>query len=1637
MNSVSNQIIARPSSAPTLPLLPPLSRPKRDTAAPQEAQAATRANGDIELAMQYAIALNLAGRRTHVEDFDHIAPHSTFGQWWRHLHDAFQSPDVQQWIKALGVDTTSIKIDPKSGQISFYRERFLDPLSTLHTLGQDDSQWAALSGPILRAASVIDGEFPFAPPVNSPDAPVPWKLVGRFYQEPQNLTLSGMLKRADEISHQTGNFKTLDPGRFADKIQSRSEETLQEQKAALGDIHNWHRAGAALQRLAMALEDGSKKFEELQPELGQPLPLSADSTYRPTGTGAANETSLLQFLTEHGIDVPTNPEQLENLSSALLTTPPKAAPHGDLGGALTWPEPLARDNQTQLKMGITEGKFGDVTLKPFKHVLDYLLNGRSISAQEQLNPRQLISSLISSDRGTALGKAIEATFEARSVKGSVTDWLLAALGVGKYDQAHGETRIEGYPLVSAHNSHKSASRVVKELEEHLLANGLASSAQTAAVQAHLMLASRAPQFLVKGIPQEVTMGSHSWVSFTTAVARVEAKAPGATANMDYAQIMLAANIAPISNEERQIEYAAQNEAIKAWGVPNGMGYPTTQTALSEVREAFNRHISEMSEAASLPLLETPTTKAIAVELLKKACPGMDPALFEKKCITSQPSTNVYPGPYSLLDLLIDRRALRSPPPDSDNRKPAVWVSSSDEINIGDLLPILKTLPDPIKQFNEDFRTFSDAVKKATSAQFKVMISKLQLEDRQNLAFGEIVVHKEIRYDRIQGSSYDKRVETGVVLVETLRTVNGKPQTRQYAINRLEGTITPRPSLFYESLPPASLASTGPRYIADQITPRGEHPAGITDERKGATGIPDSVASARTQYLADALIEDMKLPELGAYSRGATTFQTEHSTTEAIREVLLGFIPFRSAIKNFNEGKTADGVLDLAFDIFGFVVGVGSAAKAARASFVGASVLSKAALGFKIVGRAAVGALNPLGGIDDLARSAIRGVKFVAGKAYKGVNDLRRSYRHVNLLEVAKRADIAEGAFSAANSARNTKALAKFDETTHKWYALDPRTKQAYGKPLENFVPDVPKPGDSNSLRAISSDDAIQNISKQHGLAATGTIQVGQETVERQAVMFLGNWHEYDALKQRAMGLPLRDFKPNRVAANGEVRSLDDLHSYEARYIAADELSTTGLQNNVLVGRSKREYVKVDGRLFESQVKDGRRVIRHPNGTSPDIPVKDLGPTGWAPLSRSERLLAGAGGTPTPFRLGDGTYVVPMDDIKRVETSGNPFRITYKNVDQEVAFDSTAGAWRGTHEQGQQYYWRTTKGHWQRGTLEASRKAKKASAHHYNFVDISSIPRIPKQLAPVPKTLNYFWAGQEIPTHLVDNMTKNATRASSYKTVLHADADSPAVFKQIESKLKEKIPGVTVLNLNEDAAFKQLKTGEMYNYFRQGQGKNLAAASDVARYPIMNKHGGFYLDTDDLIQSNVGAVDVAAGADDVLLGLPVTHQVADYKTFYNTSNFATRPGNPVLDEMIREMNKRFATNKPYFANNRPTITRGPEGRLQFTPEFKEYEAKIFDTVGPNMFNDTLKMKRPDMYDLGLDGLSKEATLVDGKLVAQGPVVNIQQSVSEAYARHGVVAPVTAPYQILKTKEHYFPLRYTFNVKVGADHSWIST
>ncbi|MGL5997894.1 MAG: glycosyltransferase [Pseudomonas proteolytica] len=1666
MNSVSSQLSAKPLLFPLPGTHPPqsLSRQKREAPAPAESAEGSRLQGDRELAMEYHSALLKLANGEKDVTINAIAPDSTFGQWWAHLRDTFKSPEVRQWMEDQGINPGSITLNLQSGEISFKRRRHLDPEQKQHTLGPGDRRWGAISGPILEAARVVTAghaDTTFAPPYSDLDEPVPSWLVGRFYNEPQHLTGPAIRQRAADIARVQG-FAKLDPAVSASLITSRSEDSLQVQKAYLGDVHNRSLAAGQLRHLAASIKDAPHTAEPIRQALHKStIELSFDSSYQPANAGPWNSVSLLKFLEDHGWDIPTNHEQLENLATALSTPAPKSPISGNLGGALAWPAPLDPSNQAQLRADVRAGKFGAITLTPFDSVLDYLLNNRTITPEELRNPRALIDSLVNSPRGQELGSAIASTFQARNVKGSANDWLLAALNVeigssaGEPTDSRGQ--IAGYQLVSPANTGKSGATITKELAAHLLDTGRASSPEKAALQAHLLLANQAPAFLVQDIPSQVVVGTHSWVSFVTATARLEAKAPGVTATMSYAQIMLEAGTAPITDQERQVEYAAQNEAIKQWGVANGMAYPVAQAAVDSVRGAFTAQIRELREVSESPLGEMPTTKAFALQALKKALPDMDPKLFEKKCIESQPSSIHFPGPYSILDLYIDGRAFQGAPDSADgwgergrafvkvitagqvhierDGQPATWVSSSAAININEIIPTLKDLPRPLERFKTSFDEYAATVKKATGAQLKMLISKLPLEDRENLEFGKITIRKEIRYNR---ADHPIRVAPGVLLVETER--NGKIMT--YAIDRLQGTVIRQPHQQYKEFEPSSgfmHSSGGKRF--DAVKPAGQYSSGITDENTAAQGAPNSFASPRTQYIADAVIEDMDLPAVERHARGATTFETEVPTYKVVEEIALSLIPFRSAIKNFIDGKIGDGIVDLAFDIFGFAVGLGAAAKGAKALAVGASALSKVGRVGKIVGRAAVGALNPLGGVDDLAR----GVVNLGRTAYKGVKSLRGAYRSVNLLELAKKPDLAEGTYKAANSAQETRTLAKFDEATHKWYAFDPRTRQAYGKALDQFSVAPPTLSDANSLSAIASNDGVKAASQQHGLAATGTFKVGTETVEGNVVMFQGNWHQYDPLKKRAFGPPLKEFKPAQVAANGEVRSLNrDLSGYEAKYISPDELQPKGLQGNVYVGRSNKEYVRVDGVLYESRVTEGQRVIRHAAGAGPDIPVKELGVAGWEPLSRGNRLVGGAGSAPTPWKLDYSTYVVPMDDIKVSSQSTSPYAVNYKGVDHSVRFDSSAGAWKATNVstgiEGHDplYFWRSGKNKWQRGTFNELKTAKQADAHRFQFVDVASptVVGIPKDIKPLPKELHYFWAGQDIPPNMTQNMTDNALKAPGYKSVLHVDADNPAIFQKIKTDLERKAPGMSVVNLNEDEVFKQMKNSEMYDYFRQGQGKNLAAASDVARYPIMNKYGGIYLDTDDLIQANVGGVALSAGANDILLNTPVAHNLTDYKSFYNTSNFATQPGNPVINDMIAEMHKRFADNKAYFKANRPTVTKTADGQIEYTPEFEAYERKVFDTVGPNLFNDTLKSKRPDMYELGFDERAKEAKVVDGQLVASGPTVDILASVRKQFESKGITPPDLLDLQLQKTKEHYLPLLHQFKIKIGAEHSWIN-
>lgn len=1069
----------------------------------------TRAEGDSELAALYRAALlETKGEAAHDANIQvyPLPDHSSFGQWWTQLSQALQSQEFTQWMAKVGVALGSIVLTPGAGQIQFRLTPDRDPGQRLHTLTQADADWAAVSGLIMEAAKVIaaeDASASFKPPLPPFERRAPLDRVRHFYKEPQTLTRTAAVTRAATLL-QNKAFVELPLHRPMKLHESRSETMLERHQAGLADIDSRYQAGNELKHLAGAVRANSDGSTDIaQALLTRKVLVPLDSSYQPAGADKTNGVSLKQYLDDHGLDIPSNHEQLDNLANALMTGQLQPPLNGDYSGALGWPQPVDPAIYQALRSVITQGKVGDIDLGRFKNVLEYLLEKRSISASEARNPRQLIDNLIHSPKGYALGAALQALFEAKSIKGSANDWLMAAMSLDKNEataNADPRSDIEGYPLMSADNAGKTASTVVDALRVALLTRGKAS-AQAAAPYATLLLSSRAPEFLVKGIPDQVVLGSHAWVSFVTAVERIEAKAPGATAQMSYEHVMRQASVAPVTVEERETEYRAQGNALRHWAVANGLGTPSTEAAMNTVRTTFDAQITVLKDASQTALGASPNMKEMALEKLKTALPDIDPRHFEKKCISLQPSNRHFPGPYSVLDLYMDGRPADFAPPGPDDNlgsfgrsllgattfglfnhlsnakdapSSAVWVSSANDIDISKVLTALKALPRLSPSYDTEFASFAAGAEKITRAQVKHLISTLPLADRQHLEYGKITVTREMDLATNKRQQPRRtRTSEGCVLVKTEH--NGQIHT--YQINRLTNEIIKRRDLGDFATGDRTLEGRHPYKAFEVITPPGNYAPDLRDARPVA-GVPSSFSSERSDYIAQAMVTDLDLSAAKQSGKGVTTFDTEVPTHEVAAQLGLNLIPFRSAIVNFQKGNLGEGIEDLGLDLFGFVVGLGAAAKAGKVARVVASPLGKAAHVAKIVARAAIGSLNPVGGLDDLARGVWAGARKTVAAANKGINHLRGAARSVDLVDVIKSHDIAQGTFKTAQGVDGGKALAKFDDATKHWYAYDPRKKQVYGKPLKEFTAEQSKLVDGkaqNSLldAGLSKDNVVR------------------------------------------------------------------------------------------------------------------------------------------------------------------------------------------------------------------------------------------------------------------------------------------------------------------------------------------------------------------------------------------------------------------------------------------------------------------------------------------------------------------------------------------------------------------------------------
>lgn len=377
-----------------------------------------------------------------------------------------------------------------------------------------------------------------------------------------------------------------------------------------------------------------------------------------------------------------------------------------------------------------------------------------------------------------------------------------------------------------------------------------------------------------------------------------------------------------------------------------------------------------------------------------------------------------------------------------------------------------------------------------------------------------------------------------------------------------------------------------------------------------------------------------------------------------------------------------------------------------------------------------------------------------------------------------------------------------------------------------------------------------------------------------------------------------------------------------------------------------------------------------------------------------------------------SFDMPMDDV--VVSNSATYSLAVNGYLTPAIYDLEAGAWRGLTLDGDPadiFYWREVKGEWTSGTKEqllASAQKRLPSVEN-KVVTLPVLPSVPSNATEIPKVIHYFWAGNEMPDHLVKNIMENARKSPGYKSIVHVDANNQAAFSAVKDALDHKVGGLEVHDIKTDEMFLELNAGkyaELYQYFRSGQGQNLAASSDVMRAALIKRYGGIYLDTDDALTHGVGEVTLSATPNDILLNSPVTYAPADFAGF-NTSNFASHANNPVFDKILEEIDRRFKANKSWLDANRPFIGENPT--TAELDAYKTYEKKIFEVTGPVMFNDVLKQEKNGLLPV-LDDLTE---VLRGRLIAPAD-----------YSR-----------KLLQAQEYYQPMYQKFGVKIGAEHSML--
>lgn len=866
-----------------------------------------------------------------------------------------------------------------------------------------------------------------------PDANAEFKL--------SNLTLHIPYESSLQLCHRAGQ------SRLNDLLQSPEFLDLQE----LSHLHDSAEYVCdANKQMHVLIDDNSMQIDDLLKE-NEVLERHLDELCDYANNAgeyiySSNEINLEQWFRFYGHPLPSTLQHLENflyfLKHAHLGLSAPNDRYELLRDPAVYPAALSSAQREQIKA--VTSSFGS---RNTGHLLSRLVEGALGKSIESLRfaPLQQLNTLLKSTSGEIWAKGYLEALGWYGVQSGETpspedleQLLIAAILLNLDPQASvlsSKGNVLGYELYKAENAELSPAQILLALENHLVEKQVIDTS-AAPLAAYILIANAAPEFLTQAFPEELTIGSPSWVIHSLAVAKIEAMAPSTSGTMTYAQVQTYAELEAFDDQLEQLFGLIAIPPLLNWAALNGLipysatgEYTVENFKTAEARYvAYTEALEQCTNAVNTLL---PVRNEIALNELKRVIPN-EKYLTQKNFIHFN-----HRDPISLHEIFMSGDLIKDGWTGSELSEA---VATAYDPSMFDLIKRhLHELQDVQGLFKTELDNYFTQLQKGTATLLKLAIAKMPERDRIRIEYGTLSFYT-VRKKFSDAATHETqrirdkyRGRYGIII-----RANYKSQLYYYELFTLQAECYSRHDLrailsktAIEYFEPTESADKDEKQWQTQALDwpldinaylNGTKPVQNTinhvvveklwesyEVERNAPATRSALAtffSESIQNMVDKLIQDCPAAtydELYTAGYGIAPIEAAIKNREENVELILNLvIPFRSCIADLTSGnpsRRASGAVGCALDALAIISSVaGVAPKLASAALKSGSLLSKSLKVARVAGSFALGLVNPLDGVPSLLKKGgaltKKGVLLITGQGFKTSGKATRQLRCV-------------------------------------------------------------------------------------------------------------------------------------------------------------------------------------------------------------------------------------------------------------------------------------------------------------------------------------------------------------------------------------------------------------------------------------------------------------------------------------------------------------------------------------------------------------------------------------------------------------------------------------------------------------------